>query len=81
MKQITPLAIGSCYPSLPQSYSDSLSFYEELARIAYKLNELINALNEDYTVLIREFLDKYFNQIMIESVYRESAETIVLSIR
>lgn len=34
-----------CVPTIPTVFDDALSYYEELCRIQYKLNETINAYN------------------------------------
>lgn len=79
MKQIGRINRFCCFPSLPSAYSDSLSYYEELSKLVNKMNEIIDAMNEDYTKLIQEYLDKYFDSIMIDATYNESTETLILS--
>lgn len=79
MKQIGRINDFCCFPSLPSAYSDSLSYYEELSKLVNKMNEIISALNDDYTKLVREYLDKYFNSIMIDASYKEETKTLVLS--
>lgn len=79
MKQIGRMDMFGCFPSLPSAYSDSLSYYEELAKLVAKMNEIIDAMNEDYTKLVQEYLDKYFDSIMIDATYNESTETLILS--
>lgn len=79
MKQIGRINGFCCFPSLPSAYSDSLSYYEELSKLVNKMNEIIDAMNEDYTKLVQEYLDKYFDSIMIDATYNESTETLILS--
>ena len=67
------------YPSLPTTFSDSLSYYEELARLVQKMNEIIQAINEDFETLVQEGVDIYFNEIMIKSTYDEKTETLYLT--
>lgn len=79
MKQIGRINGFCCFPTLPSAYSDSLSYYEELSKLVNKMNEIIDAINEDYSKLIKEYLDKYFDSIMIDASYNESTETLILS--
>ena len=79
MKQIGRINGFCCFPTLPSAYSDSLSYYEELSKLVNKMNEIIDAINEDYSKLIKEYLDKYFDSIMIDATYNESTETLILS--
>lgn len=66
------------FPTLPTAYGNSLSYYEELEKIACKVNEIIEFLDGDFESKIDELIEKYFNQIMIDATYDESTETIVL---
>ena len=79
MRHINNVNMCGCFPSLPSAYSDSLSYYEQLEILTAKMNEIITALDEDYTVLVKEYLDKYFNSIMIDATYKEDTKTLVLS--
>lgn len=79
MNNIESINICGLFPSLPSAYSDSLSYYEALEILTNKMNEIINALNKDYSELVKEYLDKYFNSIMIDASYKEETKTLVLS--
>lgn len=79
MRHINNVNMCGCFPSLPSAYSDSLSYYEQLEILTAKMNEIITALDEDYTVLVKEYLDKYFNSIMIDATYKEDTKTLILS--
>ena len=79
MRHINNVNMCGCFPSLPSAYSDSLSYYEQLEILTAKMNEIITALDEDYTILVKEYLDKYFNSIMIDATYKEDTKTLVLS--
>lgn len=43
--KIKPFKIGCCANPYPTAYDETLSYYEEVCKIAYKLNEIINAQN------------------------------------
>ena len=43
------------------------------------MNEIIDSMNDGFSKLVKEYLDKYFDSIMIEATYDESDENILLS--
>lgn len=79
MRHINSVNMCGCFPSLPSAYSDSLSYYEQLEVLTNTMNDIISALNDDYTKLVKQYLDKYFNSIMIDATYKEDTKTLVLS--
>ena len=79
MNDIKSVNICGLFPTLPSAYSDSLSYYEALELLTNKMNEIIKALNDDYTDLVKQYLDEYFNSIMIDASYKEETKTLVLS--
>lgn len=79
MRHINSVNMYGCFPSLPSAYSDSLSYYEQLEVLTNTMNDIISALNDDYTKLLKQYLDKYFNSIMIDATYKEDTKTLVLS--
>lgn len=78
MNKISNVKVFGCLPTLPSAYSDSLSYYEELSKLANVMNEIINVINSDFEVVVENAVDKYFNTIMISAMYVESTKTIVL---
>lgn len=78
MNQITRINSCGCFPTLPTAYSDALSYYEELAKLSNKMNEVINAINTDFADVVKENVDKYFNTIMVNAMYVSETKTIVL---
>lgn len=64
-----------CTPILPTAYGDTLSYYEEICKLTEKMNEIIADINDNLTNYIRN----NFNNIMIDSIYDEDNERIVLS--
>ena len=79
MRHVNSVNMCGCFPSLPSAYSDSLSYYEQLEVLTNTMNDIISALNDDYTKLVKQYLDKYFNSIMIDATYKEDTKTLVLS--
>ena len=59
---------------LPLVYDDSLSYYEVLAKVCAKINEVIDFVQLNITTEMRELL----NQAFIDATYDESTETITI---
>lgn len=64
-----------CTPILPTAYADSLSYYEEICKLTEKMNELIIDINDNLT----NYISNNFNNIMVDAIYDEDNERIVLS--
>lgn len=63
---------------LPTVYDESLSYYEHINKLIYKMNEIINFANGELTVEIRNYIGEMFNGMMINAIYDEQNETITL---
>lgn len=63
---------------LPLTYDDSLSYYEQLCKLTNKMNELIDFVNGEISTTIQNYLEQHFNDIMINAIYDEPTETIIL---
>ena len=61
---------------LPLVYDDSLSYYEVLAKVTEKLNDVIYIVNDRLDDYIREQLDNLF----INAIYDASTETLILTL-
>lgn len=74
-KYVEPLSVG-CYNRgvPPQVYGKGLDAYETVCLLEGKMNEVIEAINDE----MYSFLDKYFNQIMIDAAYDSTTETLIL---
>lgn len=60
---------------LPLVYDDSLSYYEVLAKVVAKVNELID-YTENFTI---EQIREVVSQLILEAVYDAETETIILT--
>ena len=67
---IKPFKIGCCANPYPTAYDEALSYYEEVCKIAYKLNEVVNSQNnllnqyEQILLFIQNELKEYsINQL------------------
>lgn len=63
---------------LPLSYDDSLSYYEQLCKLTNKMNEIVEFINGNLSEVIQNYIDKKFNDLMINVIYDEATETIIL---
>lgn len=63
---------------LPLSYDDSLSYYEQVCKLTDKMNEIISVINDDIVERIDKYIDEHFNNLMINAIYDEPTETIIL---
>ncbi len=63
---------------LPLSYDDSLSYYEQLCKLIYKMNEIIEFTNGGISEVIRNYIDEKFDDFILNAIYDEATETIVL---
>lgn len=68
---INPLYLGHVYPALPTSFTDSLSYLEELGRVAKKLNEVIEELNSINPDTLKSEISDF-----VESEIDEYMETV-----
>lgn len=63
---------------LPLTYDDSLSYYEQVCKLTDKMNEIVDFINGDISERIQQYIDKRFDTLMINAIYDESTETIIL---
>ena len=68
-----------CNPILPLEYDNSLSYMETLCKLVKKVNELDNLVNGDITLILEQYIDSKFDDLMINAVYDKKTETIILS--
>lgn len=63
---------------LPTSYLQSLSFEEQLLSIGKKTDEIINFINNILKEKIDDYINKTFNDMIINTMYIPDTETLVL---
>lgn len=63
---------------LPLTYDDSLSYYEQVCKLTNKMNEIVEFINGNFSEAIQNYIDKKFNDLMINVIYDEATETIIL---
>ena len=72
-----------CYTTkvIPLAFDESMSYYEQLCKLTAKMNELISFANNELTERLREYIDKEFNNMMIDTMYNAETETLILYLR
>ena len=63
---------------LPVTYDDSLSYYEQVCKLTDKMNEIVDFINGNISERIQNYIDERFDTLMINAIYDESTETIIL---
>ena len=72
-----------CYTTkvIPLAFDESMSYYEQLCKLTAKMNELISFANNELTERLKEYIDKEFNNMMIDTMYNAETETLILYLR
>lgn len=66
------------FPIIPLEYAESLSYMEWLIRLTKNQNEISKLLSGNIDELIETYIDKRFDNLMINATYDETTETIFL---
>lgn len=78
--KIKPVFPFWCHKVLPLVYDDSLSYYEVLCKLSAKMNEIIESFNNaDIGDLIKQYLEKILNELLLDAMYDKSTETIYIN--
>ena len=64
------------FPIIPLEYAESLSYMEWLIQLTKNQNEIFKLLSGDIDSSIEEYIDKRFDNLMINATYNEETETI-----
>lgn len=64
-----------CHKILPLAYDDSLSYYEVLAKVGAKINELVDWANGG----IEQYIQEAIGDIFVDTTYDEPTETLKFS--
>lgn len=78
MKKINYVPNYHCQKILPLVYDDELSYYEYLCKLTDTMNKIIDIINDEFKTLVFQKIDEYFNDVMIDAIYKEDEETIYL---
>lgn len=77
--KILPYKIGCLnqFPFLDETL-DSITYYEMLQKLGMKTNEIIAFINTTLEQSINNYIDSKFNDMIINTMYEEETETLVL---
>lgn len=81
MKKINYVPNYHCQKILPLVYDDELSYYEYLCKLTETMNTIINNINDEFKTLVSQKIVEYFNDIMMDAIYKEDEETIYLKMK
>lgn len=78
-KNLKPIKFGCIteFPFLDYTF-DSITEWEILQKLGGKTNEIIRFINNILEEELNEYIDKRFNDIMLDSMYEAETETLVL---
>ena len=63
---------------LPLVFDDSISYYEAISQLIYTVNQLVLLINNSIDENLKSYIDSKFDSLMINAIYDEETETIVL---
>lgn len=78
-KNIKPIHLG-CIQEFPfvDATFDDITYIQVLSKLSEKTNEVIKFVNDILEDKLVEYIDKRFNDIMLDSMYEAETETLVL---
>lgn len=78
-KKIRPVPVGCIteFPFIDETF-DSITYYQMLQKLGEKTNEVIRFVNDVIEDKLVEYIDKRFNDIMLDSMYDAETETLIL---
>jgi hypothetical protein len=63
---------------LPLVFDDSISYYEAISWLIYTVNQLVLLINNSIDENLKNYIDSKFDSLMINAIYDEKNETIIL---
>lgn len=78
-KNLKPMHLG-CIQEFPfvDATFDDITYLQVLSKLSNKTNEVIRFVNNVLEEKLVEYIDKRFNDIMLDSMYESETETLVL---
>lgn len=75
--------IRQCYSQkvIPLAFDESLSYYENICKLVAKMNEIIDFANNELSEELKTYIDKRFNDIMLDTMYEPETETLIMYIK
>lgn len=81
-KNLKPMKFGCIteFPFLDYTF-DSITEWEILQKLGCKTNEIIIFINSVLEQKLNEYIEKKFNDIMLDSMYEAETETLILYLK
>ena len=80
--KISPLFSPCAYSGvLPQEYTQALSYQEQIYRLVYTMNQIINVINGGIDSALEQYIEQHFADIVGSWAYNAETKSIVLSIK
>jgi hypothetical protein len=78
-KNLKPIHLGVIqeFPFVDATFDD-ITYIQILSKLGNKTNEVIRFINNVLEDKLVEYIDKRFNDIMLDSMYESETETLVL---
>lgn len=78
-KNLKPLRMGCIqeFPFVDVTFDD-ITYVQILSKLQHKTNEIIRFVNDVIENKIVEYIDRRFNDIMLDSMYDAETETLIL---
>lgn len=72
--------VKRCYTQkvIPLAFDESMSYLEDICHLKYKVNEIIEFIDDVLDQKISQYINIKFNDILINSLYEPSTETLIL---
>jgi hypothetical protein len=79
MKDIRKIHVGCLaeFPFLDYTF-DSNTEWQILQKLGEKINEIVGFINDTLDAEINEYIDRRFNDLMINAMYEAETETLIL---
>ena len=84
MRNLNEINLPNCsltIGALPSSYMNSLSYEEQLFLLGKKTDEIISFINDVLEQKLNEYINKKFNDIMLDTMYEIETETLILYLK
>lgn len=63
---------------IPLAFDESMSYLEDISHLKFKINEIIEFIDDVLEEKINDYINEKFNDIMLNSMYDANTETLIL---
>lgn len=75
---LKPVKRGYSQKVIPLAFDESMSYLEDICHLKYKVNEIIDFIDDVLEKEINDYINTKFNDMMINSMYDAQTETLIL---